>query len=67
MGPLGSWWTTVPFLVLLANHAVATSPKWPASLGVHTGPQMCWPSLVAGCLFLLLGPGGAFNDIQSYR
>lgn len=67
VGPLVSWWMTVPFLVLLAAHAMASSPEWLSiTRGAHR-PADVLAVYAAGCLFLLLGPGGAFNDIHSYR
>jgi hypothetical protein len=67
VGPLVSWWTTVPFLVLLATHAMATSPEWFRLTRSAHRPADVLAVYVACCLFLLLGPGGAFNDIHSYR
>ena len=67
VGPLVSWWTTVPFLVLLAAHVMATSPEWLRVNRSAHRPADVLAVYAACCLFLFLGPGGAFNDIHSYR
>lgn len=66
-GSIGSWWMTMPFIALLLIHAAATSRAW---LGLTTGehrPADVTAIYAAFGLLLMLGPGGAFNDIHSYR
>lgn len=67
VGPLVSWWVTVPFLVLLAAHVMVTLPEWLGATRSAHRPADVLAVYAAFCLFLMLGPGGAFNDIHSYR
>ena len=66
IGFIGSWWMTAPFIALLVIHAVATSRNWLGLTGEHR-PSAVVAVYAAFGLFLMLGPGGAFNDIHSYR
>jgi hypothetical protein len=67
IGFIGSWWMTAPFIALLVIHTVATSRAWLGLTERAGQPSEVAAVYAAFGLILMLGPGGAFNDIHSYR
>jgi hypothetical protein len=67
VGRIAPWWLAAPFVVLLVIHLVATSRDWLALSRTPPEPSRVVAVFTAMCLVLMLGPGGAFNDIHSYR
>jgi len=67
-GPVAPWWWLAPFAVLIAAHMASIARAWRRGGGAGgVRPSDVMAAVTAGCLFVMLFPGGAFNDILSYR
>jgi hypothetical protein len=57
------WWAAIPFMAAIAAHVAVTGREWFGAVG----PSRVLAGYAAVLLFLVFVPGGAFQDVLSYR